>query len=242
MMNFLVVNDDGIHAPGLALLAQKAAELGDVWVVAPARQCSATSHKVTIFGSLRVEEAADFPVPVKGAYTVDGTPADCVKVAIQYIMPEKPDWVFSGINDGCNVGYEIAYSATLAAAFEARMYGVPAIAFSSAYKVPMTLAQQHLTAIAKELMEKPAARGEVWNVNFPDGEKQTCPGILYDRTVAPTWLYSSSYREKARETGSVVLKIGGEPLTAEDPIGEGTDMEAVLKGYISIGKVKSVVF
>ena len=238
-MKILVVNDDGIHAPGLALLAQKAAELGDVWVVAPARQCSAMSHKVTIFGSLRVEQVNDFPIPVKGAYAVEGTPADCVKVAIQYIMEEKPDWVFSGINDGCNVGYEIAYSGTLAATFEARMYGVPAMAFSSEYKAPMILAQQYLTAIARELMEVPVERGVVWNVNFPKGE---CQGILRERTVAPTWLYSSIYREKERENDTVYLKIGGEPLTLDDPIAEGTDMEAVLKGYISIGKVKSIVF
>ena len=241
-MKILVVNDDGIHAPGLALLAEKAMELGEVWVVAPARQCSAMSHKVSIFGTLQVERITDFPVPVKGVYSVSGTPADCVKVAIQYILQEKPDWVFSGINDGCNIGYEIAYSGTLAAAFEARMYGVPAMAFSSAYKVPMTLAERYLIPVARELMDIPIARGEVWNVNFPAGENGTCKGILRDRAVAPNWLYSSSYQEKETIDSGVILKLGGEPLTEKDPIAEGSDMEAVLAGYISVGKVKGVAF
>lgn len=241
-MKILVVNDDGIRAPGLALLAQKASELGEVWVVAPARQCSAMSHKVSIFGTLRVERIEDFPAPVKGAYAVEGTPADCVKVAMQYILQEKPDWVFSGINDGCNVGYEIAYSGTLAAAFEARMYDVPAMAFSSAYKVPMVLAEQYLVPVAKELMAETLERGVVWNVNFPDGEKQICKGILRERKVAPVWLYSSSYHEKEMDNSSVILKLGGDPLSETDWIPEGTDMEAVLKGYISVGTVKGVVF
>ena len=241
-MKILVVNDDGISAPGLALLAKAAMELGEVWVVAPARQCSAMSHKVSIFGTLRVEQVEDFPVAVKGAYKVEGTPADCVKVAIQYILREKPDCVFSGINNGCNVGFEIAYSGTLAAAFEAVMYGVPAIAFSNAYKAPLTLAEEYLVPVAKELLQTEIGRGEVWNVNFPDGEKAPCKGILRDRSVAPVWLYSSSYCTSSTEDGVTVLKIGGEPLTAEDPIAEGSDMEAVLKGYISIGKVKCVAF
>ena len=106
----------------------------------------------------------------------------------------------------------------------------------------MCLAKQQVTEIAKELMAQPIERGVVWNVNFPDGESRICRGILRDRTVAPTWLYSGSYREKEKENDITVLKIGGEPLTAEDPIAEGSDMEAVLKGYISIGKVKGVVF
>ena len=124
-MKILVVNDDSIHAPGIALLAKAAMELGEVTVVAPAHQCSAMSQKITIRGDMRVDQVADFPVPVKAAYMVDGTPADCVKIAMQYLLEERPDYVFSGINDGYNAGFDIAYSGTLGAAFEAVMNGVP---------------------------------------------------------------------------------------------------------------------
>ena len=129
-MKILIVNDDSIHAPGIAVLAKAAMSLGEVWVVAPSHQCSAMSQKVTIRGSLTVERVNDFPVPVKAAYQVSGTPADCVKAALLQLLDEKPDFVFSGINDGYNVGYDIAYSGTLGAAFEATMSGIPAIAFS----------------------------------------------------------------------------------------------------------------
>ena len=132
-MNLLVVNDDSIHAPGLALLARAAAAFGNVWVVAPARQCSAMSQKLTIHGALPLEQVKDFPAPVKGAYQVDGTPADCVKAAVQQILEEKPDFVLSGVNNGYNVGYEIAYSGTVGAAFEANLNEIPAIALSSGF-------------------------------------------------------------------------------------------------------------
>lgn len=87
-------------------------ELGDVWVVAPSRQCSAMPQRLSIHGSLRVEKVDAFTVPVKAAYKVDGAPVDCVKVALQYIMTDRSDDVFSGINNGYNVGFEIAYSGT----------------------------------------------------------------------------------------------------------------------------------
>ena len=98
-MNILIVNDDSIYAPGIQLLAKAASELGKVWVVAPAHQCSGMSHRITPGGTLRVEKVPDFPAPVEFAYKVDGTPADCVKVALGYLLKEKPDFVFSGINN-----------------------------------------------------------------------------------------------------------------------------------------------
>ena len=128
-MKILISNDDSIHAPGIALLAKVAMEFGEVTVMAPAQQCSAMSQRLTVFNDLKLEKVEDFPVPVHAAYKVDGTPADCVKVALHYVLEEKPDYVFSGINDGYNVGYDISYSGTLGAAFEAVKNGVPAIAF-----------------------------------------------------------------------------------------------------------------
>ena len=130
-MRILVVNDDGIKAPGIKRLVQMAAGLGEVWVVAPAAQCSAMSHRITVRGDLEVKPY-DFPVTGVTAYSVGGTPADCVKVALGCLMTEKPDIVFSGINAGYNVGRDILYSGTIGAAMEALCWGVPAIAFSVA--------------------------------------------------------------------------------------------------------------
>lgn len=240
-MNILVVNDDSIYAPGIHILAQAAAQLGKVWVVAPAQQCSAMSHKVSIGGFLQVEKVTDFPVVVEGAYKLDGSPADCVKVAMHYLLEEKPDFVFSGINSGYNVGYEIAYSGTMAAAMEALMYGVPAIAFSSANNAPMTIAKNYIQEIATDLLTKKHTLTEVWNVNFPATETDVPQGILYNRTVAPAWLYNTDYRKAKAIDGCVGLEIHGIPMTTAETAPEGSDLEAVLKGYISVGKVRSIM-
>ncbi|MDD5864382.1 MAG: 5'/3'-nucleotidase SurE [Firmicutes bacterium] len=239
-MKILVVNDDSIHAPGIALLARKASELGEVTVVAPANQCSAMSQKLSIHAELRVEKA-EFPVPVKAAYQVGGTPVDCVKVALQYILKEKPDYVFSGINDGFNAGYDIAYSGTMGAALEAVMNGIPAIAFSNAMNNPLDIAEAHLVPIARELIAKGQAPGEVWNVNFPAAVPGASKGILWDRTIAPLQFYSENYAEQRLPDGSVLLTGRGAPLTSGENVPAGTDIAAVMSGYISIGKVKSMV-
>ena len=240
-MKILVVNDDSVHAPGIAVLAKAAMELGEVTVVAPANQCSAMAHKISIHDSMKVEKVEDFPVPVKAAYKVEGTPADCVKVALHYVLEEKPDYVFSGINDGYNVGYDVAYSGTLGAALEAVMNGIPAMAFSNTMHAPLTIAQTYLVPVIRELMEAGQGRGEVWNVNFPAVEPGELKGILRDRTVAPIPFYSENYLQIKNEDGSVSLKAMGEPMKAGDSAPEGSDAEAVLRGYISIGKVKSMV-
>lgn len=235
-MKILVVNDDSIHAPGIELLARAAMELGEVTVVAPAEQCSAMSQKITIRGALTARRCKNFPVPVRAAYMVDGTPADCVKAALQYLMEEKPDFVFSGINAGWNVGYDIAHSGTVCAAFEAVMAGVPAIAFSNAHGAPLDLPERYLTQIAAELTALPPPPGAVWNVNFPAAEPK---GILRSRTVAPLPLFHEQYIPTPMPDGSVRLAIQGTLRT--DPAPAGTDMEAVQTGFISIGAVKCVV-
>ena len=240
-MNILIVNDDSIYAPGIHVLAKAAAELGKVWVVAPAHQCSGMSHRITPGGTLHVEKVTDFPAPVEFAYKVDGTPADCVKVALGYLLKEKPDFVFSGINNGYNVGCEIAYSGTVGAAMEAKMHGIPAIAFSSAYAMPMTLAEKYLLPITQELINKEQHPKEIWNVNFPAESDDLPKGILYDRTIANEFLYTAEYSDTIEADGSITLVIDGVPLSSVDATFDGTDIGAVLNGYISISKVRSSV-
>lgn len=240
-MKILVVNDDSINAPGLATLAKAAMELGEVWVVAPASQCSAMSQKLTIQAEMKVERVEDYPVPVKEAYRVAGTPVDCVKVALQYILEEKPDYVFSGINDGYNAGFDIAYSGTLGATFEAVMNGIPAIAFSNPGHGSLALPEARLADIARELIRKGQGRGEVWNVNFPAAAPGEEKGILWERSIAPMQFYSENFAVTPLPDGSVSLRGRGVPMTRAEEAPAGTDIEAVLRGYISIGKVKSAV-
>ena len=126
-LNILIANDDGIDSPGIVRLAEAASKFGNVWVAAPSSQCSGMSQKLTIFGEFPVSRPA-FPVPVMDAWSIGGTPADCVKLAVNFLMPVKPDVVFSGINFGYNTGFDIAYSGTVGAAMEALINGIPAIA------------------------------------------------------------------------------------------------------------------
>lgn len=240
-MNILVVNDDSISAPGIAVLAKAAMALGNVWVVAPEFQCSAMSQKLTLREPLAVKKVEDFPAEVRAAWQVSGTPVDCVKVALEYILPEKPDYVFSGINNGYNVGFDIAYSGTLGAAFEAVRNGIPAIAFSVAGDAHLQAAEPYLPDVIRELMQSGLEQGAVWNVNFPAMKSRPLMGILRDRIPAPVSMFKEKYMESIRPDGSVLLDCRGTP-TPDAEIPAGTDAEAVRKGYISIGKVRSIGF
>ena len=235
-MNILIVNDDSIHAPGIGALARAAAEYGDVWVVAPAEQCSAMSQKLTLRDPMTLSQVTDFPAPVREAWKLGGTPVDCVKVALAHLMQDKPDWVLSGINNGYNAGFDISYSGTLGAAFEAVRNGIPAIAFSVRNEKNLPGTEDCLRQLLGELLKKDPGKGNVWNVNIPPMPDGAVKGILYDRTVAPVSMYQEQYIETAQPDGSVALLIKGNP-TAGDLIPEGTDAAAVRSGYVSVGKV-----
>ena len=239
-MKILIVNDDSITAPGIAKLAKAASCLGEVWVVAPEEQCSALSQKLTLREQLTVRKVEGFPVKVAGAYAVGGTPVDCVKVALNYILEEKPDYVFSGINDDYNVGYDISYSGTLGAAFEAVKNGIPAMAFSAAKNDWLGIAEERLAPIIRELLDAGQEPGTVWNVNFPARIPGDVVEILRDRTIAPVSMYQEYYIPKEQEDGSVDLDIGIR-LVSNDLLPEGSDAHAVRSGFISIGKVRDRV-
>lgn len=237
-MKILIVNDDSIHAPGIQILARNAAQLGEVYVVAPEFQCSAMSQKLTIRENLIVKAYDNFPAPVKGAWSVSGTPVDCVKVALRYILQEKPNLVFSGINNGYNVGFDTAYSGTVGAALEAVRSGVPAMALSIAHERHLEAVETHLLPIIRELLEEPLAPGEFWNVNFPALMRMPLRGILRDRPVARLSLFSDRYVPEQRPDGTVELTNAG--FSIHDHFeAPGTDAEAVRKGYISISRLSA---
>ena len=219
------------------MLAEAALEFGDVWVVAPTEQCSAMSQKLTLRETLHLEKVEDFPVNVREAYRLGGTPVDCVKVALEYLLEETPDFVFSGINNGYNAGYDIAYSGTLGAAFEAVRNGIPAIAFSVASDSHLEAAKPLLRDIIRELLEGDQEPNTVWNVNFPQLRTKPLAGVLRERAVAPTSMFRERYLPEFQPDGSAVLTCKGIP-TPDDRVPPGTDVHAVRNGYISIGKVR----
>ena len=237
-MRILITNDDSIHAPGIKLVAEAAARLAEVTVVAPASECSAMSQKLTLREPMELRQVTDFPVEVRGAYALTGTPVDCVKVALSFVLEEKPDWVLSGINNGYNAGYDIGYSGTLGAAFEAARAGIPAMAFSIAAASHLESAREEIDRILRQLLETPPAPGAVWNVNFPPMRSRPLQGVLRDCTPAQTSLYTERYVPVREDDGTVLLECRGTPVP-DSAFPEGTDAWAVKNGYISIGQVRS---
>lgn len=238
-MRILAVNDDGIRSPGLAALVRAATRFGEVWVVAPETQCSGMSQKLTLFDEMSLRRA-NFPVEVAGAWSLGGTPADCVKVALDHLLPFRPDYVFSGVNDGWNAGYDVAYSGTIGACYEAVMNGIPAIAFSAHGEGDFRMAEYWMAELAQELLALGQEPGEIWNVNFPAGKPEEARGILWDRTLAPLQLYNSVFSTRPHPEGHDMIRQKGVPI-GPGVAPDGSDIAAVLDGFISIGKIKSPV-
>jgi 5'-nucleotidase len=236
-MRILVVNDDGIGAEGISCLAKLAATLGEVYVVAPKKQCSAMSHRLTVFGEIDVEPVS-FGIEGVKAFSVDGTPADCVKIALSYLMPQKPDFVFSGINYGYNAGFDILSSGTVGAAMEALANGIPAFAFSMEMNRNYEVVNQWLLPITKELMQTPLPANEIWNINFPGCALSELKGIWRGCVPAQHQLYQDCYFKKEKENGAFVLTPSGVAVLEAK---EGTDAGAVLNKYIAIGTIRNDV-
>lgn len=235
-MIILVTNDDGIDAVGIQKLAEMAKNLGEVWVVAPDKQCSAMSQRIHVRGELIVHRRKDFPVEGVQAFSVSGTPADCVKIALMEIMPQKPDIVFSGINIGYNVGQDILYSGTVGAAVEALSNEIPAIAFSSDMNGGYDVVDEYMLSITKDLLNRPLPANALWNVNFPGCKVSECKGILEDRIPATHQYYLDHFIRREISEDSFALDIQGVPVTEA---AEGTDIRAVMDNYISIGVVRN---
>ena len=237
--NILITNDDGIGSEGIRLLAETAARLGDVWVVAPAEQCSAMSQRITIFDDLIIRKQA-FDAPVRAAWSVAGTPADCVKAALGRLLPVRPDVLLSGINNGFNAGFDVAYSGTIGAAMEGRMNGVIALAFSNAYQGSLAVAERELLPLLRRLLAEPIGDGAIWNVNFPGCAMEDYRGVLWGRTLAPTQLYLDQFSFFEEPDGALRMRNRGVPIS-KVLVTEGTDVHAVLSGFISVGQVRCMV-
>lgn len=236
-MRILVVNDDGIQAPGIWKLAELARQFGEVTVAAPKSQCSGMSHRITVDLGMEIAKV-DFPVEGVEAYSIDGTPADCVKLAIGNVLKEKPDVVFSGINKGYNIGYEILYSGTVGAAMEALVHGVPAIAYSQDDTADYAVVEKYFGELTEILLKQKIGEGQIWNVNFPNCAAEEVKGILYDQIPAKLEFYHDRFElEKMDENIYMANSIHKKKKSAP----EGTDAEALLGNYISVSKLNSIV-
>ena len=235
--NILITNDDGIAADGLVRLAGAAAAFGRVWVIAPAGQRSAASHSITIREPVDVYPY-DFPVEGVRAFTCSGTPADCARIGILHLMPDRPDMLLSGINFGYNMGADIQYSGTVGAAFEADRQGVPAIAVSEGMGDDHRLTDRELPGVLEMLMDRTLPAGQVYNVNFPLCPPEKYRGILENRAVSRESIYRDRYREEERlPRGGIRLRVNG---VFNDRSDEGTDFRALTEGYISISAIRNI--
>lgn len=236
-MRILVVNDDGIQAPGIRKLAELARQFGEVTVAAPKHQCSGMSHRITVDLGMEIAKV-DFLVEGVEAYSIDGTPADCVKLAISNVLKEKPDVVFSGINKGYNIGYEILYSGTVGAAMEALVHGVPAIAYSQDDTADYAVVEKYFGELTDILLKQKIGTGQIWNVNFPNCTVEEVKGTLYDRIPAKLEFYHDRFElEKLDENMYMANSIHKKKNAAP----KGTDAEALLEKYISVTKLNSIV-
>lgn len=227
-MRILVTNDDGVHSDGIAALSRALAPLGEVWVVAPDRERSAASHSISLHRPLRLWQVEE------RVYAVDGTPSDCVYLAVNHLLRDsKPDLVASGINHGANLADDITYSGTVAAAVEATMLGIPAVAFSlcsrgargAAFDAPARFAH----ALVSALPERRIAPGVLLNVNVPPGSD----GARYRITRQGKRAYGAEVIVKQDPRGRPYYWIGGDELSHEDL--PGSDANAVYdEGVISV--------
>jgi 5'-nucleotidase len=236
-MRVLLTNDDGVHAEGLETLASCAREVfEDVWIVAPTTEQSGVSQAISLHRPLRLEQLG----PQR--FGIDGTPADCVFVALGHILGEgRPDLVLSGINHGPNVGYDVYYSGTVGAAREALIHGIPsaALSFSARRPQPFASLRPAVLALLRRIRAHGVPAGHLLNVNFPAIDEAAdfglfgVPGI---RGIQPTTLGRRYYgnevvfREDPR--GRPYFWIGG-AFPRIDHL-DGTDCEAVRQGWIAV--------
>jgi 5'-nucleotidase len=230
MTRILLTNDDGIHSDGLIKVEGALKAVGDVYVVAPASEMSGASHSLTLARPLRIRQLDD------RHWTVDGTPTDCVTLALNKILPNEdlPDICVSGINHGGNLGDDATYSGTVAGALEATILGVPGLAFSLVARenFDFTEAARFAVQAVRKVLAEGLPEGTLLNINLPPGEirgvRVTRQGIKNARPVIS---------EHIDPRGKPYFWIGEEYFRTNSA--EGTDYHAVELGYVSVTPLKS---
>ena len=223
----LVCNDDGYRSEGILALAEALRALGTVYVVAPDRERNAAGHSLTLSHPLRVEKVGT------RAYAVDGTPTDCVNLAVNGILRgKKIALVASGINKGANMGDDITYSGTVAGAMEGTLLGIPSIAVSLASRnhFRFEASAKFTHEVARKVLRHKIPKDTLLNINLPNVPPEEIRGVRVTRQGKR--IYGDAIVEKRDPRGRKYYWIGGDSLEREDI--PGSDLEAVEEGYISV--------
>ncbi len=224
MARILVTNDDGHFSPGIHALADALRPLGDVVIVAPQSEASAVGHALTLRRPLRVEHVSE------GVYAVDGTPTDCVNIAIDQILTHKPDLVVSGINKGFNIGDDVTYSGTVAGALEGALLGFQAIAVSQQFTQEVwdfSAAAAYAARLAEAVLKQPFARRTFLNVNVPSGVSK---GVRVTVQARRNHITKVARRLDPRQRPYFWIEEASDDWDLND----ASDHHAVKAGYISV--------
>ena len=229
----LVTNDDGITAPGIRTLIEVMKEFGDVVVVAPDSPQSGMGHAITLDSTLHVES-----ITIKNGnqveYSCSGTPADCVKLAVNELLHRKPDLCVSGINHGSNSAINVIYSGTMSAAIEAGIEGIPSIGFSlldHSWNANFEPLKKHIKTIAKNVLENGLPDGVVLNVNFP---KKEIMGVKVCRQAKANWI--EEFDKRRSPQGKEYYWLTGNFVNLDN--GEDTDLYALENGFATVVPVQ----
>lgn len=224
-MKILLSNDDGVYAQGLNTLARALADLSEIVIVAPDRNRSGASNSLTLEQPLRVDLIAP------NTYSVQGTPTDCVHFALNELLKDDlPDLVLTGINHGANLGDDVLYSGTVAAAMEGHFLGVQAIAFSLVGTANFTTAAQIARQLVEQHLNAPIPTNRLLNVNVPDRPFEELAGIQVTRLGARH--HAESMIKQKDPRGHDIYWLG--PPGKEQDAGQGTDFYAIEHGYVSL--------
>ena len=233
-MKFLLTNDDGIASPGLAAIVEVMKQYGEVFVVCPDRDKSAVGHSITFREPLKVLETSVFGEGVK-AWTVNGTPADCVKIALQILVPNEIDFVVSGMNLGSNVGRDSYYSGTIGAAREASFFGIPAVAVSldvvAEQLIDFSASKNLFSNVIGTVLEKQYADNLLLNINIPNIEEAQCKGVKFAELDYSIQRYT--HVEESSPTGEIVYWLRAQPAQLTFEALEG-DVALLQDGYITV--------
>ncbi len=234
-MLVLLTNDDGIFAEGILALGETLLrdENIDLYIVAPDREQSATSHSITMHRPLRAETVKFYHNSGLKGWSVNGTPADCVKLAIESLLPQKPDLVISGINNGSNLGTDILYSGTVSAALEAIILGVPALAVSltESDNPDFRFAADFTFQLLRVVQENNLPSNTLLNINIPGKERSGLAGVAVTRLGNRQ--YRNAFQKRIDPRGKSYYWLAGEVVdTFQDD--QDTDVAAIHNSFISI--------
>jgi len=230
-MKILLVNDDGIHAPGLRAMQSVLMELGEVHVVAPLVEQSGVGHRITYLHPILVKEIIH--EGERYGWAVDGSPADCVKMGVLELCQGEPDLIVSGINSGANVGINVLYSGTVAAAIEGAFFGITSIAVSLSQGTPPDYQATAIRAlhVIRQLLQHTSRQGMLWNINFPNSSPEGPRGVKL--VSMEVHRHADSIEKRIDPPGRPYYWSGLNPMKNHQ-LSDGYDVKELIDGYATV--------